>query len=448
MFWDQKTLFDQTFFEESLQMKSPRSFVVRYFLSDTRTITEPDLSCFLGIKGENFDGSDYAAQAYEKGIRVFVVGKDVNLPEDAVVFLVPNVVEALGKLAANHKARLMIPHVLITGSVGKTTTRAICTAILSQKYMVHTAKKNFNNEIGLPLTILETSEGAKASVLEAGMNSKGEIGRLSHIVRPEIAIITNIYLIHAGPLGGLEGVAQAKGEIVEGMDSSSILLINKEDPFCEFFTQKAHGKIHYFCQSDITIKTDKLAEGFIFTHKNYPNEEFFCPLPGVHLALNLAIGFALAEIFNTPSSLIRSGLDSLMPLPERMDIYTKENTTVIADCYNASLPSFKAALDVLKKSPKPRTAIIGDILELEKFAPQIHQEIMEYILQTKCADFVLAHGPHMTDALAKMPLNIPYEIIDDLSVLKQKLENLYPKGGAVLIKASHGMKFTTLIDKE
>ncbi|MGL5722383.1 MAG: UDP-N-acetylmuramoyl-tripeptide--D-alanyl-D-alanine ligase [Brevinema sp.] len=448
MFWDQKTLFDQTFFEESLQMKSPRPFVVRYFLSDTRTITEPDLSCFLGIKGENFDGSDYAPQAYEKGVRVFIVGKEVNLPKDAIIFLVPNVVEALGKLASAHKARLMIPHVLITGSVGKTTTRAMCTAILAQKYAIHTAKKNFNNEIGLPLTILETPENAKAAVLEAGMNSKGEIGRLSHIVCPEIAIITNIHLIHAGPLGGLEGVAQAKSEIVEGMDASSILLINKEDPFCDFFTQKAHGKTHYFCPSDITIKADNLSEGFIFTHKNYADEEFFCPLPGTHLALNLAAAFALAEIFNTPSSLIHQGLKSLVALPERMNIYTNDKTTIIADYYNASLPAFKAALDVLKKSPKPRTAIIGDILELEKFAPQVHQEIINYINTAKCADQVLVHGPYMTEAVAQIPLDIPYEVVEDLSILKQKLEKLYPKGGSILLKASHGMKFATLVDKE
>ncbi|MGL5253873.1 MAG: UDP-N-acetylmuramoyl-tripeptide--D-alanyl-D-alanine ligase [Brevinema sp.] len=446
MFWDQKTLFDHTFVEEALQQKSSRPFVVRYFLTDTRTITEPDLSCFLGIKGENFDGSDYAVQAYEKGVRIFIIGKEISLPKDAIVFQVPDVIEALGKLAAAHKIRLMIPHVLITGSVGKTTTRAMCAAILAQKYPVHTAKKNFNNEIGLPIVILETSEEAKVSILEAGMNSKGEIGRLSLISRPEIAIITNIHLIHAGPLGGLDGVAQAKSEIVEGMDESSILLINEEDPFCEFFTKKARGKVHYFRPSDVSIKTDKLEKGFIFTHKNYSDEEFYCPLPGTHLILNLAASIALAEIFNTPSSLIHKGLQSMAALPERMNIYTKNQTTIIADYYNASLPSFKAALDVLGKSPKPRTAIIGDILELDEFAPQVHQEIIEYIKETKCADYIFAHGPHMAKACSSTVLDIPHEVIEELSTLKVKLEDCYQKKGSILIKASHGMKFANLVE--
>lgn len=448
MLWDQKTLFDHTFFEKTLGQVSKKDFVIRYFLTDSRNLAEPALSCFVGIKGETFDGSDYAAQAYGQGIRVFVLSKAPNLPEDAIVFLVPDTLKALGALAAAHKKRLLIPHILITGSVGKTTTRLLCAAVLKQKYPVHTAKKNFNNEIGLPLSILETPAEAKASVLEAGMSSKGEIARLSRIVNPEIAIITNVHLIHAGPLGGIDGVAEAKGEITEGMGPNSLLLLNEKDPFKGKLTSKAKGGVQFFDPSALKITKNLGVKGFFFSHTLYEDISFFCPLAGEHLLLNLAAVFAVAELFNVPPYLIKKGIEEIPPLPERMNFLQKGKTLVIADFYNASLPSFKAALDVLKNSPKPRTAVVGDILELGDFAESLHRQLMQYIIDEGCADSLWVHGFESIKAAASFKEKIPVREFPVFQTLRETLPELYPLGGSVLIKASHGMGFSALLPSD
>lgn len=447
MFWEDTTLFDEKFFAQALGLEqSEQTFTIRHIVSDSRYIPQAKLSCFAGVKGENFDGSDYAPKAYQQGVRVFLLGKHIPLPPDAAVFIVPNVVQALGKLAKAHKERLMIPHILITGSVGKTSTRLMAAAVFSQKYPIHTAKKNFNNEIGLPLSILETASEARASILEAGMNSSGEIGRLSLITKPEIAVITNIHLIHSGHVGNLEAIAQAKTEIVEGMDKASILIINENEPFKEMIIKKAKGKVIFFRPSALTLIQDKGSTGFSFSHSSYPDMEFFCPLAGTHLFLNLAIVFTLAELFNIPPVLIKNGLQNMEPISERMSFLKKENATVISDCYNASLPSFKAALDVLKKSEAPRTAVMGDILELGSFSESIHDELMDYLIYNNCADRVLIFGPCMSTAAQKRKDLSLVKIYPKLEELRRTLPQLYQEGGTILIKASHGMHFSLLLE--
>lgn len=442
-----KTLFNNEFFENSLKQQAinNRDFVIKYFSSDSRISTDPQLYCFVGIKGQNHDGNDFFDNAYKLGVRVFLLQKTPkHIPSDAIIYLVENTIEAIGKLAHTHRNTLHIPYVLITGSVGKTTTRQMLTAVLRQKYPVHTAQKNWNNEIGVPLTILDTRDDAKISVLEAGMNHLGEISYLSKMVNPEIAIITNIGLSHVEYMGSKDNVAKAKIEIVDGMDTSSVLLINKHDPYRELFESKAKGNIIYFDPKLLKIVNDNGLEGFEFIHQDYPNETFFCPIPGEHLLLNLSIVFALIDTLQIPLDCIHKGLRNIHGLGNRMSVFeNKRKVTVIADCYNASLESFKAALDVLNKSKGRKIAVVGSVLELGNKSMDVHQEIGQYINTIK-PDLVLATGKDIEFLCNE--LTIPYCHFQNKEDIWTALENEIQAGDTVLVKASNGIGLGVIVD--
>lgn len=441
-----KTLFNNQFFEDALQREAlnNQDFVIKYFTQDARISENEALTCFVGVKGQRFDGNDFFDQAYKAGVRVFLLSKNPQeIPVDAIIYQVDDTLEALGRLAHLHKNNLKIASVLITGSVGKTTTRSMLTAVLREKYTVHTAKKNWNNAIGLPLTILETDPDAKILVLEGGMSSKGEIAHLSRILNPEIAIITNIGLSHSEFLGSIDQVAEAKIEIVEGMGQDSVLLINKHDPYRELFESRAKGKVEYFDPTLLSITEDKGLEGFSFIHRDYLQFTFFCPIPGEHLLLNLSIIFALTDLLQIPLDCIQRGLLNIQGLDNRMRIFqTKKNISVIADCYNASLESFKAALDVLKKAKGRKIAVVGSILELGNQTESIHRQIGNYLNETQ-PDLILALGEEI--AYTCQELTIPYchflQKEDLWSVLEKELQ----EGDTVLVKGSNGTGLAIIV---
>ena len=436
-----KSLFNNKFFFKSLGQEpiNNQDFVIKHFTNDSRIEEDAHLYCFVGIKGENFDGNDFFMDSYKRGIRIFLLDKKPDeIPSDAIVYLVDDTLEAISLLAKHHKNELTIPHILITGSVGKTTTRLILTAILKEKYAVHTAKKNWNNAIGTPLTVLSTPRDTKISILEAGMNSKGEIAHLSKMINPEIAIITNVGYSHVGHLGGIDQVAEAKSEIVEGMHENSLLLINEDDPYRALFESKAKGPIVYFNPKNLEIIKDMGLEGFSFIHKDYPDFHFFCPIAGTHLLLNLSIIFALVDILQIPFSCIQKGLSNIQGLDDRMRIFTnKKGVCVIADCYNASLESFKAAIDVLKKAKGRKIAVIGSVLELGDDAEFIHKEIGKYINDSKI-DLVLATGQEISHTCNQLT-KIPYAHFEHKEDVWFVLDKELQENDTVLCKASNGI---------
>ncbi len=442
---DFRPVFDNGFFERALNIKALNDapFKIRSFTTDSRSTCEQN--CFIGIKGEKFDGNDFFETAYEFGTRVFVLQKKpADLPDDAVVYLVDDTVGALGALASERRSQLKIPNILITGSVGKTTTRIMLTYILREKYPVLTAQQNWNNAIGLPLTILSAKENDKAAVLEAGMNAKGEIAYLSEIDRPDIAVITNVGLSHSKYLGGIEDVAEAKAEICAGMDENSILLINEHDPFRGLFEERAKGRVLYFDPESLFVSHDGGLEGFEFQSKKYPYQKFFCPIPGEHLLLNLSIIFALVDILDIPLENINKGLNAMHGLGHRLDVFkNKRNATIIADCYNASLESFKAGLDVLGKAKGRKIAVIGSVLELGDSAMAVHEEIIDYINKVK-PDLVLAVGDDFGTVCGK--LTVPYCHFADKEDIWTTLESDLKDGDTVLVKASNGVGLSVIVD--
>ncbi|MGL5956058.1 MAG: UDP-N-acetylmuramoyl-tripeptide--D-alanyl-D-alanine ligase [Brevinema sp.] len=440
-------LFTNHFFEQSLKTTAinHREFTIRYFSSDSRISSDAHLYCFIGIKGERFDGNDYFHQAYQLGVRVFLLQKKPSsIPSDALIYLVEDTLEALGVLARYHRKSIQIPHILITGSVGKTTTRLMLSAILKEKYPVHTAQKNWNNEIGVPLTILATNYEAKISILEAGMSGRGEISYLSRMVDPEIAVITNIGYSHAEFLGDRDSIAEAKIEITDGMKACSLLLFNKHDPYLSLFQSRAKGNIAYFDPNLLVITKDLGLQGFEFQHQFYPKEIFFCPIPGIHLLLNISIIFALVDVLQIPLECIHKGLKNIQGLSNRMSVFTnKKGVTVIADCYNASLESFKAALDVLVKASGRKIAVLGSVLELGEQSLYVHKEIGKYLNQIK-PDLILAVGEEIKMTCAE--LTIPYCHFEYKEEIWTVLESELQSGDTVLVKASNGVGLGVIVD--
>lgn len=441
--------FNNNFFYQSLLMKpiNDMDFSVQYFVIDSRNITDPKKSCFIAIKGPNYDANNFFEDVYRQGVKVFILERYPTLiPKDAIIFIVKDSIATLAKMAQIHKKNLCMPHLMITGSFGKTTTRLMIAQALNYKYPVHTAKKNWNNTIGLPLTILETPLNTKISILEAGMSSKGEIKALSEIVSPDISIITNVGHSHMESFSSLDDIAKAKIEIVEGMKSGSLLIINKNDPYRILFESFAKGDITYFDKDDIIIKKDMELQGFYFSHKKFPGEEFFSKIPGEHLKLNLSILFLCAEILQLPIEYIHRGLESDFSLLEnRMNVFEKNGITVIADSYNASLESFESAFQVFSKAKGRKIAVIADILELGLHTEAIHCQLGDMIEFFGTTDHLLAFGSHIKHTCQQFQ-KTSYTHYESLEFLQMALQDLIKKGDTILIKGSNGMGLSKLVN--
>ncbi|SFB84858.1 UDP-N-acetylmuramoyl-tripeptide--D-alanyl-D-alanine ligase [Brevinema andersonii] len=450
----QNQIFDHKFFNTVFgKALREHPFKIDYFTIDSRSIIDPTLTCFIGIKGPNFNGNDFFEHAYQQGVRVFILEQvPVSIPHDATIYIVTDSIQALAELASAHRKRLNIPHILITGSFGKTTVRHMLMHLLNQKYSIHTAHKNWNNDIGLPLSILSTPHEAQISILEAGMNHAKEISLLSKITKPEIGIVTNIGWNHVGQLGSMDAIANAKAEIIDGMSSNSILIFNKNNPYKNLLLNKFKGKVIFFDPDKLYIHEDYGIQGFTFKHYRIPNEQFYCPCPGIHLLENIAILFVCMEIFNIPVNFLQECLNLFSNhLEHRMDtqLHKKSGAMLILDCYNASLESFKAGFNILKKEKlnnKHCIAVIGDILELGTYSDDIHKQIINDLISKKCIDELFIMGTYFSKHSSILKNhNINYYIFNSLNELSEKLITHLRKDTVVFIKASHGFHFENIV---
>lgn len=406
--------------------------------------------CFIGIKGDNFDGNMYANDAYKKGSRVFILDKSrykkiKDTIKDGVIFPVKNTIEALGDLARYYKNQIFASVLAITGSSGKTTTRSLINIILSRKFNIHTAKKNLNNDIGLPLTMLDATPDTHIMILEMGMNHVGEIEYLSDMCKPLVSIITNIGYAHIGPLGSLDKIADAKSEIYYGMSKRGFVFLNLDDDYYEYLASKSPAEVIVFSINDLQIVKDKGLDGYRI---NYKGTEFDYPLPGKHNLSNLALALKIAEFYRVTPENVVAAISDYVTIAGRTNIIRSKNVTIIDDCYNANPSSMTAALDLLSKTkPKgKRVAVLADMLELGLYAGSLHKKVGNYIVDNKCADLVLGYGEH-TRLLIKTVKNsgIKAEWYKTSAGLVNGLTSKIDKGDVVLVKASRGMKLEDVV---
>lgn len=420
--------------------------VVSGVTTDSREKTDGKL--FIPLKGESFDGHNYIKNAVENGAFGYLTEKETDVKADFAI-LVKNTRLALGDLARYAMTKTAAKVVAVTGSVGKTTTRQFIAAVLSQLGKTHVTLKNFNNDIGLPLTVLAMDGDERYIVLEMGMNNLGEISYLSNIVNPDIAVITMIGTSHIERLGSQENILKAKLEILEGMNEEGRLFINGDDAFLKPLLLKNTVKTEVFGfeNGKYPLKIISADEPCKFI---YDNESYEINISGKHNIINAACAVSIGKYLGASTEQIQKGLDSFKNIGLRQEIYNVGGKEIILDCYNASLDSFKAALAVLSgKNAQRKVAILGAIGELGDYTEEILNKVgaeayLNYTdLLIVCDEYCdyIKNGALNAGMKADKIISYPTK-----KELKDDINNILTDGDCVLIKASRKYKFEEIFE--
>ncbi len=410
--------------------------------TDSRSACENGL--FVCIKGERADGHDFAASAAEKGA-VCLAERELDIPH----ILVENTVEALQKIAGAYRQSLGVKIVGITGSVGKTTCKEIVASVLAQKYNVHKTLGNFNNEIGLPLTLLAMTAETEAAVIEMGMSDFGEMRLLSSVARPDICVMTNIGFSHMEILGSQQGILKAKCEIFEYMDINAPAFLNGDDPLLRTVKRNNLRFFGFGKDNDIRVTdfTDLGLEGSAGTIvAGGAVIPFRLTIPGRHLAGSAAAAAGVGLELGLSPEEISAGLSAAATISGRVNIIERNGLLIIDDCYNAAPASMKAGIDLLVSSGRPTAAILGDMGELGPAAPSLHAEVGAYAAKAG-TDIVLAVGPLSESTVRACRENGGRAVhFADIDALLGEVGKYVDKGFAVLVKASHFMGFSRVVE--
>ena len=421
---------------------------------------------FCGIRGTRVDGADFIPSAVERGA---VCTMSVSLPENAeaagdyAAIIVDDVILALGRLAGWYRDHSKAVFVAITGSVGKTTTKELVAAVCSAKFKTHKTQGNYNNELGLPLTLLGLSDEDEVSVIELGMSDLGEIEYMSRIVKPDIAIVTNIGTSHLATLGTRENICRAKLEICAGLKENGTLLINADEPL---LVEKApesgrnvrmmsiHNRNGDYRAMNIRNGTDGITFDMIYDNKPITNIDI--PILGKHNVYNALAAYAVGAMLGMDDEAIRRGLLAFEGAEMRQRIYEISHLTVIDDCYNASPESMRAALDVLssmaaRENMRPM-ALLGDMLELGDYSRLMHDQIGQYAAQSKVAK-LFCYGM-MSDIVAEAAIkkgiraeNV-FVCLDtrDPQTMASMILDVTEPGDVLLVKASRAIHAEKVIE--
>ncbi|MEK5239093.1 UDP-N-acetylmuramoyl-tripeptide--D-alanyl-D-alanine ligase [Paenibacillus sp. FSL L8-0470] len=436
-----------------------RNVKIAGVVTDSRKITSDCL--FVPLAGDNFDGHHYGAAALAAGAAATLWQKDKGTaPEGGGVILVEDTLSALQKLAAAYLSEIAPQVVAVTGSNGKTTTKDMITALLEGQFKVHKTQGNFNNHIGLPLTVLSMREDVEIAVLEMGMSSRGEIALLASLAAPDVAVITNVGESHLLQLGSRKEIARAKLEIAEGLKPGGLLIYNGDEPLlAEVMAEASFHAPEGMHTLRFGISTDNddyptgmmtHSGGMTFTSYLHKERAYTLPLPGRHNVVNALAALAVARHFGVTDDHVEDGLKRLKLTGMRIEVMlTSSGLTLLNDAYNASPTSMKAAIDVLQsmKCTGSRIAVLGDMLELGPDEVPFHQEIGTY-LDPEETDLVFAYGPlsaHIAEtARDKFGAERVFSFTDKAELTSVLIGKCSPDD-VVLFKASRGMRLEEVL---
>ncbi|MGN0329028.1 MAG: UDP-N-acetylmuramoyl-tripeptide--D-alanyl-D-alanine ligase [Lachnospira sp.] len=428
---------------------------------DSRKV-EPD-GLFIAIKGERSDGHTFIKDCYDKGA-LCVISEHVLENETHPYIKVESSLQALKDLALLYRSSLDVKVVGITGSVGKTSTKETISAVLSQKYKVLKTLGNYNNEIGLPLTVFRLKEDDEVAVLEMGISDFGEMERLTAIARPDICVITNIGLCHLENLKTRDGILKAKTEIFKSMNPEGTVILNGDDDKL-ITVNEVYGKNPVFF--GISYKDGVYADNIenlglegsrflIHGVKSSDGKDTFeitIPVPGRHMIYNAMAAACVGACMGLTSSQIAEGISHMETIAGRNNIIKTGNYTIIDDCYNANPVSMKASVDVLSMAVGRKVCILGDMFELGDNEKELHYDVGEY-LGTKNIDILVTIG-NLSRQIAlgtKNYMETNYKAHDckvySYETKKEFMDfmgQILCKGDNILIKASHGMAFTEIV---
>lgn len=419
--------------------------IVKNVIIDSRKAEQGSL--FVAIKGERVDGNDYIAAAFEKGATACICDKDVTVTASGALIKVADSALALGKIANRYKMKYNVPTVAVTGSVGKTTTKDMIAAVMSKMGDCLKTEGNFNNELGMPLTIFGLEKHHKSAVLEMGMSAFGEIAYLADIARPDVAVITNIGMSHIENLGSREGILKAKMEICDFFGRDNLLIINADNDMLKTVKKdKEYEILTYGLESEADYTAcdieDYGIKGSAFMAIT-PKGRFSVKLAvaGVHNVYNALAAIAVGEHFGISEADIVDALGGFVLTAMRLTVEKHGGVTLINDCYNASPDSIRASLDVLKSEKGRRVAVLGDVLELGEFAETAHRDIGRMCAGK--ADLLITAGENARFiAEGARESGVPEVIYRTTTEEAAALAGeLVKNGDTVLVKASRGMHF-------
>ncbi len=420
--------------------------------TDTRSINPGNL--FVALKGEQFDGHSFIRQAVNNGASGVLVSRaDIDAPEGTAVIVVEDTLKGLQSLARFHRQRFNIPVVAITGSNGKTSTKDMTAAVLASRFNVLKTEANYNNEIGLPLTLLNLDTKHEVAVVEMGMRGMGEIRELAAIALPTIAIITNVGETHMELLGSIENIATAKGELVEAIPANGLVVLNADNIHVRNMREKAKSRVMFYGleQSSDIMATNVLTEGQVTGFECHCSKGSFpvsLPTVGKHNVYNalgaIAVGLELGLNFDE----IKAGIGLFAASGMRFYIEQRGSYVIINDAYNASPLSTSAAIDTLAEMAKGRTvAVLGDMLELGHIAVEAHRRIGRKLADRDVKMVVTVGELAGYIAETAREYGVPTVVsCNNHDQAKDILRKMIKPGDTILIKGSRGMKMEKIIE--
>lgn len=411
--------------------------------TDTRAIEKGNM--FFALKGDSFNGNRFADKAVEIGA-LFVVIDEKEYATSERYILVEDVLKTLQELAAHHRSMFKIPVIGITGTNGKTTTKELINTVLSTKFNVFATKGNFNNHIGVPLSLLSITKETEIAIIEMGANHVGEIADYCKWVKPTLGLITNIGSAHLEGFGSFENIITAKTELyTELKENNKIIFFNDDDELVKSLVNDYEFRISYGNKESVdtrvkvlnsfpTVQLTLIEEGVV-------KEGIRTNLFGEYNASNISAALAIASYFDISFELMKSGLEGYIPKNNRSEIREVGTNLVILDAYNANPTSVKAAVDSFSKLlVAQKVVMIGDMFELGKDSLKLHQEIVDFVCSSDFEKTIFV-GKDFSQCTADNAI-----FFETTEKLKQWFINEKMQASIILIKGSRGMKMESIID--
>lgn len=436
-------------------------FLIKGVSIDSRAIDPQNL--FIAIKGEKFDGHDFIKQALDKGASCAVISEErlsnreipyISSTSGKRAVLVKDTRTALQNIARWYRDKFNVKVVAITGTNGKTTTKEMIAEVLSKKYKVLRSEKSFNNQIGVPLTLLKITPETEVLVLELGMNQPGEIEILTRMANPDLGLITNIGPAHLEFMGSLEKIAQAKFELLDNMDKGGKIVLNADDPWLSKRAKTEKRKVFTF---GLEREADFVAKNIIQNGNGFfsfsVNNSFPITLKllGKHNVYNALAAFAVGSVLKVGNDKIKGSLEEYFPFELRMELTEVDGIKILNDSYNANPTSMAMVLETLKgmNTSGNKVAVLGDMLELGEKSLEFHQKIGNKVKECEI-DYLFTFG-ELSSGIAQGAKDKGFEkknifSFQDKKSLLEKILEILKLGDVVLFKGSRKMGLEEIVE--
>jgi UDP-N-acetylmuramoyl-tripeptide--D-alanyl-D-alanine ligase len=427
---------------------APRAARATGWSVDSRTVAPGDL--FFALRGPNHDGHAFVAEVLAKGAAAAVVDEPVEA--EGVLLRTPDTLEALQSLAGWARRRWAGRLVAVTGSAGKTTTKEVIAHLLATAIRTGKSGGNLNNHVGLPLSLLRLPEDAEAAVVEIGMNHAGEIRKLAAFAAPDIGVVTNVGHAHVEFFDSIEGVAEAKRELVESLGPDGVAVLNADDARVARFARAHPGRsITFGLNPGAEVRAEQLEERAEGVRFRVHGVWFTSPMRGVHNVLNLLAGLSVARAFGIEAGALAPAIAALEAGERRGRRFVHGGITIFDDCYNSNPEAVRRMLDVLRAEPaRRRIAVLGEMLELGRWSESLHREVGRYAAGCGIDLLIGIRGAAREFVAGAVEAGIPRSaafFFDEPDQAGEYLRREAKAGDAVLLKGSRGTRVERALER-